>query len=404
VISTRRVALFSLLALTVLAPEPILARRTMSVRMPAFDVPPRSDREICTFVPLPLRRPVNVTDLIIDNLTSNPSFATHHVIAFAYVGDLAPLAGMERRIFDDPACTNFGAGPATRQFLALAQGVRARFPTPHGTALRLTPGTLANGQRALGLLFNAHWINGSDETQQARARMKLVLTKDRAVKRQLKPIFDVIASIFIKVPPGETGIVGYRWAPGNPGLSGVGAAAFGGVAPPDGPACVTVLTSHMHRRGKLFTADFVAQDSAPERVYENTVYADPPARRFDPPLLVRVGDEIAYACTHDNATDPRLGCEEVAGVTPGITPMESIARTGDLTRFLGAARLCHIPGPNPQECPPGPDPLQPDRTLTGNCVPANLVFGFLSEDDMCALPGYYYDAAPAAPPGQECIL
>jgi hypothetical protein len=50
------------------------------------------------------------------------------------------------------------------------------------------------------------------------------------------------------------------------------------------------------------------------------------------------------------------------------------------------------------------DPDRPTRSLTGNCVPANLVFGFLSEDDMCILPGYYYDANPDAPAGKECEL
>ena len=263
-VSARRVALFSLLALTVIAPEPSLARRSITVRMPVFDVPPRSDREICAFVPLPMRRPVNVSDLIVNNFGVTPTFATHHVIAFVYSGDLRPLAGLERRPIDDTACINFGDGrPGSQQFLALTQGVNGRFPTPRGTAIRLAPGTLANGQRALGLVINAHWINGTDQTQRARARVKLVFAKDRAVKRQLKPIFDVSANLSLKVPPGETGSIGYRWAPGNPGLSKTAALVAGGVVPPDGPACVTLLTSHMLRRGKLFTADFVAHGAAP---------------------------------------------------------------------------------------------------------------------------------------------
>lgn len=122
--SARRGALLSVLAMTVMAPEPILASRSMTVRMPAFDVPPASDREICVFVPLPMRRAVNVTDLIVKNFGVTPSFATHHVIAFWYSGDLRPLAGVERRPIDDTACINFGDGrPGSLQFLALTQGV-----------------------------------------------------------------------------------------------------------------------------------------------------------------------------------------------------------------------------------------------------------------------------------------
>ncbi len=53
---------------------------------------------------------------------------------------------------------------------------------------------------------------------------------------------------------------------------------------------------------------------------------------------------------------------------------------------------------------PGHRPELSERTFTGNCVPASLVFGFTSEDDICILPGYYYDADPTAAPDQECTL
>jgi hypothetical protein len=356
------------------------------------------------FVPVPTRQPVNITDIVIDNLGWKLSFVTHHVIVYAYNDDLAPLTGSERQVVDDPICINFGGGgPGKLQVLALVQGKKARFPTPRGTAIRLAPGTLAGGKQALGLIINAHWINGTEAPQKARAKVRLVFAKDRNVERHLKPIFEVVASGTLKVPPGGTAGVSYRWAPGNPGLSSFATLA-GGTVPPDGPACVTMITSHMHRRGTLFTADLVTPGSEPMRLLENTLYADPPVRRFDPPLLVRPGEEIAYACTHENATDPRHGCEEVPGETPGLSTLEEIGRKADLTAIDGSSRFCRVLGPNPQECPPGADPSKPGRTLTGNCVPANLVFGFLSEDEMCILPGYYYDADPNAPPGQECVL
>ena len=37
-------------------------------------------------------------------------------------------------------------------------------------------------------------------------------------------------------------------------------------------------------------------------------------------------------------------------------------------------------------------------------MPARLVFGFTSDDEMCILPGTYYDAVPGAPAGRECDL
>jgi hypothetical protein len=393
------------LPLLVLAslPTTALARRSVTVRVPAFDVPALQNREICTFVTVPARHPMNVREVVIRNIGGAESFGTHHLIVFAYTGDLAPLVATEGRVVDDTACLNFGGGnPANLHIVATSQGVRTREPMPHGTALRLVPGALGGGKEAVGLVLNSHWINGTDRTRRARARIKLVFAKDREVKRELKPIFEVIANGTLHVPPGETRMVGYQWAPGNPGLSRFGS-VLGGTQPPDGPACVTMVIGHMHRRGTLFTSDYVGADGT-TRVYTNTRYSDPPEKHFDPPLLVRTGERLTYSCTHDNATDPRLGCEEEAGVTPGLSVLQLFGRTGSAGAIDGSARLCHTAGPNPAECPPGPDPKRPDRSFTGNCVPANLVFGFLSDDDMCILPGYYYDADPSAPPGQECVL
>jgi hypothetical protein len=401
---TRPLPALTLIVLATLLPTPALARRSMTVRVPKFEVPARSNREVCTFVPLPARQPMDVKEVRITNLGGKTSFGTHHLIVYAYTGDLTPLAGTEHRIVDDTACINFGGGDTTNlRIVATSQGIHSRQPMPRGTALRLTPGTMADGKQAIGLVLNSHWINGSDEMQRARAKVKFTFAKKRSVARELKPIFEVIANGTLKVSPGGTATVGYRWAPGDPGLSAFGS-ILGGTTPPDGPACVTMLIGHMHRRGTLFTADLVDRDGVRTNLYTNTQYADPPAVHFDPPLLVRVGEQIAYSCVHDNASDPRLGCEETAGATPGLSTIELFVRTGDFEAIDGTARLCHTPGPNPEECPPGPDPARPDRSFTGNCVPANLVFGFLSEDDMCILPGYFYDADPAAPPGEECVL
>ena len=119
--------------------------------------------------------------------------------------------------------------------------------------------------------------------------------------------------------------------------------------------------------------------------------------------LVATGEVLEYQCTHDNKTNTKLGCEEQPGVAPGESVINRLTHGGDFTHFNGAAKNCTQQGPDAAECP-ATDPNYPGRTFTGNCVPANLVFGFTSEDDMCILPGYYYDADPNAAPGQECTL
>lgn len=392
----RRWALAILLAtVAFLPPAPADARR-MTMRVPAFEVPPRSNREVCVFVPLPANRDLEVAEIIMSNRGGNAQFATHHLIVYAWTGDLGPLAGVKNAIVDDTACLNFGNGdPTNLRIVATAQGVNSREKMPSGTALRLRTAPLGTGRkRAVGFVLNSHWINGSDTTQKARVKVRLVPARKAKVKRELQPIFDVVANATLRVSPGEVRETGrFGWGPGQPDLGSI----LGGASNPTGPACVTMIIGHMHRRGTLFTADHVAADGTRRPLYTNTQYADPPTKRFDPPLLVREGERIEYQCTHDNATDPRLGCEEEPGVAPGRSVLDVIFTDG-FSNVDGSARLCHTPGPNPAECPPG------DGRFTGNCVPANLVFGFLSEDDMCIMPGYYFDADPTAPPGQECRL
>jgi hypothetical protein len=380
-----------------LAPSVADAKR-MTMRVPPFEVQPRSNREVCVFVPLPAgsAEDLEISEIIMSNKGGNAQFATHHLIVYAWTGDLGALAGVKNVIVDDTACLNVGDGdPQNLQIVATAQGVNSREKMPSGTALQLTTGALGSGKkRAVGFVLNSHWINGSDEVQKARAKVTLVTAKKSKVKKQLKPIFDVGANGDLFVAPGATVVTEpIMWGAGQPDLG----VFLGGAINPKGPACVTMIIGHMHRRGTLFTADYVKGDGTRERLYSNTQYADPPTKRFDPPLLVREGEGIEYQCTHDNATEPRLGCEEQADVVPGQSVIQMIFNGGSFDDVDGSAKLCSTPGPNPEECPPS-------EGFTGNCVPANLVFGFLSEDDMCIMPGYYYDADVTKPAGQECDL
>jgi hypothetical protein len=375
------------LVVALVAPVPAHARRgkPVTVRMPSFEVPARSNREVCTFVPVSARKAMDIGEVILVNQGGTATFGTHHMIVYAYVGNLNALTEYQGKTTDDTACLNLGPGdPRALQLVATSQLPESRQKMPKGTALRLEPRPFGS-RTAVGLVLNSHWINGSDETQRARVVIKLMPVRGkRAVKRRLEPIFEAVASGFILVPPGETKTVGWSWGPGLPSFGGF----FGGTDNPTGPACVTMLTGHTHRRGTLFTADLVEPDGTRERLYTNTNYAEPPMKTFTPPLLVRPGSRIDYGCVHDNATDPKLGCEEVPGQAPG----RDVAGTFPRLELYLAAKGCRVEGPNPGECPPTDD-RYPGRTFTGNCVEANLAFGFTSEDDMCIMPGYYYEPA-----------
>ena len=389
------------LALVATLATPALARRSYTVRVPKFEVPAARNREICVFVPLKkLKKPMDIGEVRIINQGGTPLFATHHLIVYAYHGTTDSVAGLDGKVIDDKACLNFGSGkPSDLQIVATSQGPDTRWLTPTGTALEIQPMTGSSGKKMIGLVLNSHWINGDSVPHMARAKVTLVTKKAKEVKRQLKPIFEVVANGFIMVPPGEIKSVQWTWGPGRENLGGF----LGGSSYPTGDACVTMLTSHMHKRGILFTTTLIDKAGNQTLLESNTVYTDPPARSYSPPMLVTSGEMLQYQCTHDNKTNTKLGCEEQPGVTPGESVIDRLTHGGSFTNFNGAAKNCTQQGPDAAECQPT-DPKYPGRTFTGNCVPANLVFGFTSEDDMCILPGYYYDATPNAAPGQECTL
>src|SRR5881409_1869207 len=162
----------------------------------------------------------------------------------------------------------------------------------------------------------------------------------------------------------------------------------------------------------------------PEHIYVDWHWDDPPVCRYykqaDGPLILRKGDALVTHCIHNNgviqseqAPEPlrtalrdgivgdevlfgeqkddlgikqliyrvRYGCEEISGIPPGsIGSPAQVCPPNPATDppgcALGQDPDCHpVDGgyPNPDICTTG----------TGNCVPANIVFANVAEDEMC---------------------
>jgi hypothetical protein len=82
----------------------------------------------------------------------------------------------------------------------------------------------------------------------------------------------------------------------------------------------------------------------------------------------------------------KMGCEASSGITPGVRWRDALAAG----QTYGDARPC---GEAAANCA---------GFGTGQCVPANLVFGPLSDDEMCVIPAQIYDPTPGAPPETAC--
>ena len=90
------------------------------------------------------------------------------------------------------------------------------------------------------------------------------------------------------------------------------------------------------------------------------------------PAPVTIDDSVDLIFHDNGVTRPvRLGCEEEPGVPPGKSVLEVLGALDGASRYCETDADCADFG-------------------TERCVPANLVFGYLAEDDMCILPGLYY--------------
>jgi hypothetical protein len=374
--------------LRALPPADRAAGHVVTLRVGPFDVPAGRDREVCQYVELPWAKLPRACDgddcalaLVGWDLRMHGG-TSHHFILWAYEGTTEGADAIPPGLHERPACIGLGptGGLETRQ-IGGSQTRRARVRLPDGLGIPVRPVRDAAGRpRGIGLLLNSHYL-GIGVPTRGRVTIRLHVARPARLRATAKLIFDPVAGAFIDVPPGAVRTTSAAWEVGGADVP---------LAPPSptGDACVFFLTSHMHQRGTRFTTDLVTS-AGTQRLYDSRDWAEPAELRLGRPLLMTRGMRLRYECTHDNGVErpQRLGCEVEPGVTPGIPQWRAFVNGG----LDGSARHCRTDA----DC---------DGIGTGRCVPANLVFGFTGDDEMCILPGLYYDAVPGAPAGRECDL
>lgn len=135
------------------------------------------------------------------------------------------------------------------------------------------------------LVNSAHYLNGGTASAKGHTRV-LIRTVPRDQVR-FATTNELPGTTDINVPPGETKTVGATWVP-----------------PSD--VAILLLTSHMHRHGKLFEI-WQNTGGSEEKIYSTSDYEAPPLSIFtgtqgDPPIVLRRdrGDQMRFACTHRN--------------------------------------------------------------------------------------------------------
>lgn len=317
---------------------------------------------------------------------------SHHFILRAFRCDTADADADGISDCDEPDFENrFPAGFAPcEQFDDLGAAFVVGSQTPHFIVDYQTPttGVAFRVHANQPLLLNSHYTNPFRDTL-AEVWVNATPADPALVTRPARILFETLANAFIKVPPGQ--------ARTESGLTCAFAASplcdLAGEPEPQAPYFALLgVTSHMHKRSLKFrtdlfdlagarvsrgAGDMADPDDRSPHLYVSTDYSDPVNLSFWPPIVVAQGQRLEYTCFHDNGvkTPVKLGCEESPGVVPGRSIIDQVALGRDA--FAGAPRWCHA---------------DPDCAGfgTGRCVPANLVFGDLADDDMCILPGLFY--------------
>lgn len=396
------------LLLTLVAP--VAAKdKVVSLTLGPFPVEAQRDREVCQAVRIPKVPGMEITSYEVRSLASKGGrVGSHHLVVYGYRGGNTgafPLAKNRKDVVDDPGCNEFGPVDFYKNRVQLAgsggESQRGKWlitagTTPLGLATLLPNPTDAPDDALI--VLNSHYFNVGSKRGRGYVRVKLRLAPYDGRKRIARNINMIDASNVIDVPPGEVRTSSATWqADGTPDD-----ASEGGVKP-DHDVCLLLLTTHTHLRGTHFTISYEEDGKDPVTLLDPRRYDyRHPALLFLPlggtlpngNLLRAYTPEngrprLRYTCTHANGVGEaplKMGCEETAGATPGI-PWDDARAVG---QAYGHARPC---GENAVNC---------QGYGTGNCVAANLVFGPLSDDEMCIVPGFVYDPIPGAPPETAC--
>jgi hypothetical protein len=401
-----------LVAISLLLGAPADAKRkagekVLKLKLGPFKIEAERDREVCQAVEVEGVAGMEVARWEAKSRLSNRGeTGSHHLVLYGYNGTDSTQFSTE--LVDDSAgCAGFGPPDffKNRVFLSGSGGetalgkwavTSASFP---GDLAQVMPASKDDPADSW-LVINSHYFNDSSKAAKGLVKLKLWLRPLDPRRRVIRQVIHTDASAGIMLPPGAKSDPANN--PITAALRADGAVNYAteGGHNPAGDVCIFNLATHMHKRGTRFLIEYAENGTVettldwPDWLHAGLVLlpslgpiASSPNERYAALLRAYTAEngfpELRYTCEMANGVDDRemkYGCEETPGVAPG-TPWDGIGEG------YTHAKPCGKDGIN---CAGKP------------CVPANLVFGPLSDDDMCVLTATVYDPLPGAPPEEAC--
>ncbi|MEW6268625.1 MAG: hypothetical protein AB1689_04930 [Thermodesulfobacteriota bacterium] len=322
----------------------------LQLYVPPRDVEPGQEWEVCyAFTPDLSQLPTGA----ISRQEYRMHEGSHHLLLYSYFGEHPEQYASGFWPCLAANCVNPGDCPEdSDEFLLPIGGTQVAgthyvVEYPKGVGLPLL------GRKPV-IIANLHYTNTFQPAQRiyGEAWLNLYFHRPEEFKVVLDGIFAINSRDLI-VEPYETKTISRVWNPRSI------------LTRQPANAAIFQLFGHMHKRGRLFTIEFVDGESATE-IYRTTAWDLAPVQDYEPPYLrVKQDQGLRWTCTHENGRrdDPNY---------PPKKCHEGCAACG----WDDATRTCTFTRDD-------------SNRVYAEGEPMPLVFGLLADDDMCNMFGYF---------------
>lgn len=247
------------------------------VHVPAFPVPAHFERE--WFMRLPIG---NTEDIYVTSFQSKCRAGTHHLVAYGYEDEndpLNPQIGVMRDQNRADGRGNFRSNMNMDINFFTAQSDEFTLQFPPGMAVYLKGGATMD--------LNSHYFNRTEETRFGEVYLNIHTVDSSQVNTILYTDL-VDNSDELRLPPRQTTTITHT------------------ELATDQHMLIHSITSHMHKRGKLFRIYVAGGPRDGELLLESNDYKHPPQIFLDTPLEIVPGTGLRTEVTYENETDREI--------------------------------------------------------------------------------------------------